>query len=191
MKKLLAVSVIILLTFSVFSQDKETPPIRIGKLGVFFAPAMKFTKAEGSGTLFGLQAGVKFKKKGHDLAVGAAFYTALSSTMICYECRALSKIRYGGAFFEYIFEPEKKVHLSMSLLIGAGKINYSESDIVSRNSLYHHIDETHFIVEPSMNFQVKASRLILIEICAGVLEINKTSDNGGLFLEFRIGFGKN
>lgn len=76
---------------------------------------------------------------------------------------------YGGMHLEYILMPNKLVHLSFPVLIGAGGLLYSETSAAASGGNYNEsiiVNSAFFVVEPGVELELNIVRFM--RISAGV-----------------------
>ncbi|MFP4556798.1 MAG: hypothetical protein ACLFNU_08000 [Bacteroidales bacterium] len=76
---------------------------------------------------------------------------------------------YGGMFFEYIFKPNKVVHLNFPVIIGAGGLLYSDVPVSSGGANFEDriIDNSaFFVLEPGVEVELNVVKFM--RVAAGV-----------------------
>ncbi len=83
----------------------------------------------------------------------------------------LTKLRmyYGGWTFEYFAWPDKVVHVTFPILIGAGKVEYKGS---YRDSETGEDSDTYFIMEPEINLEFNITRFWRMGLSASYRYVN-------------------
>ncbi len=136
-------------------------------------------------------------------SLGAAYY-GMAPTLTHYDIYAPDAVQpddnakyylfdtyHGGLDIEYIYKPEKQVHLSAAALMGIGHVRYPATSNPSVLS-----DDRHLFVEPALNANVNISNHVKFKlgcsymIAAGVkaagLDRNSLS---GFMLNASVAFG--
>jgi len=112
-----------------------------------------------------------------------------------FEEEGLTKLRmyYGGWTIEYFAWPDKVVHVTFPILIGAGKVEYKGS---YRDSKTGKDSDTYFIMEPEINVEFNITRFWRMGLAASYryvsgCELGDVTDNdlSGVAgnLTFRLG----
>lgn len=103
------------------------------------------------------------------------------------------ELGYGGGMLEYVGNSNELIHYSVSLLIGAGGVNYVRK--ITNSRLYSDAD-AFFVLEPEVNFMVNITTLFRAGFGAGYRLISgvdlaglSDSDIGGLSINMVFKFG--
>jgi hypothetical protein len=103
------------------------------------------------------------------------------------------ELGYGGGMLEYVGNPNELIHYSVSLLIGAGGVNYVRE--ITNTRLYAD-EDAFFVLEPEVNFMVNITTLFRAGVGAGYRLISgvdlaglSDSDIGGLSINMVFKFG--
>ena len=144
--------------------DSRTQTLFNGKrpshLGVYLAPAAKFTPIDGKfGVLTGAYGGVLINKK---LMLGAGGWSLVNNIdmprLNTNDIKQYINLWYTGFVAEYIFNPDKVVHFSAGGLIGGGGVSrrdrfrFASDDDPERD--YNYDASGFFVAEPFVNIEI-------------------------------------
>jgi hypothetical protein len=163
MRTLLIFAGIFLIAASAYAYD-DTLIKHETEVGGFFTIESKKTEIKDTFTL--LIGGRAALLVGHNWAFGAGGYGVVNDPVPEeFEGEGLVKLRgyYGGFILEYIAWPEKVVHLSLPVLVGAGKVEYKGT---YRDSETGEDSDTYFILEPGLNVQFNVTRFWRMDLGA-------------------------
>lgn len=158
--------------------------------GFMVAPVLKLTQVnEHFGALIGGRAGWILN---HTYIFGVGGYGTVNDIEgeeVRPGVKPKLSLKYGGAEFEYVFNPQEIVHFSAYLLVGVGQVEYDyHTDFKG--------DDTFFVVEPAGNIWVnvtdffRAGLGIGYRFAAGVgLEGIESGDVGGFTGTLTFAFG--
>ena len=144
--------------------------------GGFGGPVVKFSQVNGvNSVLVGGRGGWVVN---HSLVIGGGGYGLVNDIKVpnVYDengVQANLVFGYGGLELEYIGRPNKLVHYSMYMLVGAGGISnsvYEEDDYeyYDDNNHYNHIeDDAVWVVEPALNVTLNVTSFFRVSAGAG------------------------
>lgn len=178
-KKILSALLFTFIVVYGFSQDDSEQmqtlfgdnPISYGGYG---GPRVAFSDFNGKDIwLVGGRGGAIFN---HSFVIGGAGYGIVNSprfSNISYDGIdypvAYLEGGYGGMHLEYILMPNKVVHLSFPLLVGAGGLMYSETSSAASGGNYTEdiiVNTAFFVVEPGVELELNIVRFM--RISAGI-----------------------
>lgn len=204
MKKLFVILGIMLLSVSVFAQEEET--LLEGKIdhGGFGGPMVKFSTIKNDFAL--LVGGYGGWLINHTFLIGGGGYGL--STRINASPSAQNKygegeqlklmFGYGGGVLEYVNRSNRLIHYSVSTLIGAGGVTYTERNQYNYDDGNEHKGPTDavFVLEPAANIELNVASFFRINagasyrMVSGVnLEGLKNSDLSGPSMNLALKFG--
>jgi len=193
MKTLIILVGICLIATSVYAYD-DTLIKHETEVGGFFDIVSKKTQVKDTFCLF---VGGRIELLvNHHWAFGAGGYGVVNDPIPDgFEEEGLTKLRmyYGGWTIEYFAGPDKVVHVTFPILIGAGKVEYKGS---YRDSKTGKDSDTYFIMEPEINVEFNITRFWRMGLAASYryvsgCELGDVTDNdlSGVAgnLTFRLG----
>lgn len=142
--------------------------------GGYGGPRVAYTQFDGQDAwLVGGRGGVVIN---HSFVIGGAGYGIVNSPSflnIEYEGTTYPKAYleggYGGMYLEYILMPNKIVHLSFPVLVGAGGLLYAETSAASAGGNFEETIITNtsfFVVEPGVEVELNVVRFM--RVSAGI-----------------------
>ncbi len=178
-RKLLSVLLVSLVASYTYAQDNSEQmqtlfgdnPVVYGGYG---GPRVAYTQFNGQDAwLVGGRGGAIFN---HSFVIGGAGYGIVNSPMfsnISYNSvdypKAYLEGGYGGLYLEYILMPNKLVHLSFPVLVGAGGLLYSETSAATAGANYEQniiANTAFFVVEPGVEVELNIVRFM--RLSAGI-----------------------
>ncbi len=213
MKNLMLVILITLISIPAFSQENQpetlfgTEDVRIGGYG---GPEVKFTGINNEfGLLVGGRGGLLVNSV---FTVGIAGYGLVTShpvpdyKIIPYrsnDSSAYLRMGYGGLHLGFIIEPNKVVHITAGVLIGAGGAAYTSAywkgwdDNNYENTHHTYESSAFFIAEPQIGAELNLLKFMRMELSASyryvsLLDLSKTQnkDLSGFSGNIMFKFGK-
>lgn len=151
MKTAYALVVVFLLAAPLYAQ--ETLIVGDVAFGGYGGPAVQLTSVNGeAGILVGGGGGVIID---HTFAVGGAGYSLVNtiSDDIAPAAAPYLEFGYGGVFFQYIHRSDDLFHLTASVLVGGGGLNFRKDITTADGELeYEHNRSTDafFVAEPAL-----------------------------------------
>lgn len=206
MKKIIVIIIIAMLSISAFAQEDET--LLEGKIehGGFGGPVVKFSNIKDEFAL--LVGGYGGWFVNHTFLIGAGGYglatriNASDAAQAKYGTGEQLKLMfgYGGGVLEYVNKSNKLVHYSISTLIGAGGVVYTERDHYDydENDEEDHVgpSDAVFVLEPALNIELNIASFFRVNagasyrMVSGVnLEGLKNSDLSGPSANLALKFG--
>lgn len=194
MRKLITVSIIpifCVVAISAMAQERTLISGNI-KSGGFGGPVLKVTEFRDEvGLMVGGRGGWIIN---HVLVIGGGGY-GLTTNIDAPVSGLYLDVNYGGGILEYIVLPDKAIHASVSVLIGAGGINYTEGE---RSGPVHPYDEDGFFVaEPCVELMLNVATFFRIGVGVSYRYVNgidleglSDSDISGLSATVTFKFGK-
>ena len=163
MKRLTVIMVAILLSVTVFAQEKTffNGEMHNGGYGAFF------TKA---GTING-KTGVFMGGQGtwlinHKIGLGGKGYALISP----FDVSGLDNIKmeFGcwGGVFEYVIASDQLIHVNINTMIGAGGVRYSVKNYQNDHSPIDYSEDAVFVVEPGIDAEFNIHKNFRIGIGA-------------------------
>lgn len=155
---------------------------KINKLGLYFAPEIGVGQLNStSAPIAGASMMVLFNK---NLGIGVSGHITGNPK----NNNELLKLGYGGVKLEYTLKPNKKIHASIPLLIGAAyasndSLPYSNYRHIDRQSKdfeknrYQHNGSQFFIIQPGVN--IEANLMKYLKIFGGINYRLATKTNNG------------
>lgn len=96
------------------------------------------------------------------VSLGGMFYSLVNDVIAdsAPSSRPFVCLNYGGAFVQYIHNPDRLVHFTGSILVGAGSVGYRGSfdDFEDRGARPDTLDDAFFVVEPSIEAELNVTR---------------------------------
>ena len=204
MKKAILIMVFSLLALQVYAEEET---LLSGDLthGVMGGPVVKFSQVNGENSvLVGGRGGWIIN---HSFVIGGGGYGLVNDIKVpnVYDengVQANLVFGYGGLELEYIGRPNKLVHYSMYMLVGAGGISNSVYDDDYRDDYenhnhYNHIeDDAVWVVEPALNVTLNVTSFFRVSAGAGYRYVgganltgtsNEDLSNTTFNLTFRFG----
>jgi len=163
MRSLIILVGICLLASSAYAYD-ETMIGDNTEVGGFFGVVSKNTQIKETFSLF-IGGSAAFLVN-HKWAFGAGVYGVVNDLVPDeFKDKDLTKLRsyYGGFIVEYIPWSEKVLHISIPILIGAGKIEYEGAYLDSKTG---EDSDIYFIVEPGLNLEFNVTRFWRMDLGA-------------------------
>jgi hypothetical protein len=173
---LLSISSLSLIAQDVTDDNMQTlfgdGPVTIGGYG---GPRLAYSQFDGKDTwLMGGRGGAIFNKT---FVFGGAGYGIVNSPVFSNHTIGDSTYNevyleggYGGMLFEYIIKPNKVVHISIPLLVGAGGMLYTDKRFSSSQGedMDNHIlsNSTFFVIEPGVEIELNVIKFM--RIAAGI-----------------------
>jgi len=137
--------------------------------GGFGGPALKFTHLNGEFGLFmGGRGGWIIN---HSFSLGGGWYFLSNEVKANPPNEDLDlRMNYGGLILEYIFQPQKITHFSVSVLFGVGGV--SLYDRSGGNGVPEDNSTSYFVAEPGFSFIVNVANNFRIDLGASYRYIN-------------------
>lgn len=193
MKKTIIILVTCVMATPVLAQEQT---LISGQLdhGGYGGPVVKFTTINGDWeVMVGGRGGWIIN---HSFVLGGGGYglvTDAEAEHIDPSGDVVLELGYGGGMLEYVGNPNELIHYSVSLLIGAGGVNYVRE--ITNTRLYPDAD-AFFVMEPEINFMLNVTTYFRAGIGAGyrlISDVNlaglSDSDIGGLSINMVFKFG--
>jgi hypothetical protein len=103
----------------------------------------------------------------HGLVNSIGIQTTVPDTIALVDTTFDMMLAYGGLEFEYVRDPHKLVHYTVSTLIGAGAIDYKDFDCAACDDAGDNSDtdldtDVFFVVEPSVNVMLNITPMFRI-----------------------------
>jgi len=205
MKKLFVILMLTVLSLPALAQEETLIEGNV-EHGGYGAPVVKFTNVKGEFAVLAGGYGGWFIN--HTFLVGIGGYglatriNASEAAQLKYGEEEQLKVMfgYGGAVLEFVGNSNKLVHYSVSTLIGAGGIAYTERDHYDydENDEEDHMgpSDAVFVLEPALNVELNVASFFRINAGAGyrmVTGVNltglKNSDLSGPSATLAFKFG--
>lgn len=180
--------------------------------GGYGAPEMKLSDVNGKSSL--LMGGRGGWIIGHSFVLGGGGYGLVTNNRFIYDevLNGVDTTReyridmgYGGLLLEYIAMPQRAVHLTFPVLIGAGGVSLSHKLFDENDAEYvddwsnweYEESAAFFVVEPGIGIELNMTKFFRLELGASYRYINGTnlrrlsdSDLSDFSLNMALKFGK-
>ncbi len=178
----------VIINTSLYSQEETLIGNGI-EHGGFGGPVLKFTQIKGElGIMVGGYGGWLIN---HQFMIGGGGFGLVNEIRASTEAEKeyssgnkplFVEFGYGGGMFEYILTPNKLVHFSINLLIGAGGVNYRYNYRNENNDWYytHRGSDAVFVLEPTMSVELNLISWCRTSIGAGYRYVSGINDLVGI-----------
>ena len=167
--KLNIIVIFLLITGSVFAQEKTLLSSNITSTGWFGAPVIKYTSLNEKGSVIvGARGGYIIN---HALIVGAGMYRLVSNVELSASQNTYPinyddnlHLMYGGLELGYVINPMELFHYTFNTLLGVGNVSNNNIDGFNENGSDHHTGKSFFVIEPSGAIETNITNYLRLEI---------------------------
>lgn len=164
MKKSVFLFISLLLCTFVFGQKKWAPFSNMPEMGYAFELAVQQANVgEVSSALMGLRGGINFN---NHYATGVSFKWSLNQIAPPAEMDkdVFLNIAFSSAYFEYTFSPDKRIHITIPIDVGAGDVNMEPYGGGQNATLFPYGESYFFYTEPGLLTELNISRKIRLNL---------------------------
>ncbi|HIC16722.1 TPA: hypothetical protein EYO77_01270 [Candidatus Poribacteria bacterium] len=174
MKRLALYCIIYFITFSSVAEETETFLQEKLRVKGFGSPIVKMTQVHGEFDLIiGARGAVLLNRA---FAIGIGAYSLASSIHVA-ETKSNFEMEYAGLVLEFVFPPDKRVHLSANTLIGWGGLNnaadrnwmyYNDYDAYYGDDRYYAnhnpVDDSFMVIEPELDLELNMTTFFRLSL---------------------------